>query len=181
MYCAGDDTVNPIGTESSSGKMSPHRMKTTTFADENRLFTQMRGKTIGVSIKDRGAILPAGHSANAAYWFDGGKNGDFITSSFYMNDLPEWVKSFNKSDAVESYLKEWNTLYDIETYTESGNDLNTFEGGFKGKETLSIVSSNSNVKFPKSYSSKTYVKLISAPKFKNLSMNVRLKYTMRCI
>ena len=138
VYCAGDDTVNPIGTESSSGKMSPHRMKTTTFADENRLFTQMRGKTIGVSIKDRGAILPAGHSANAAYWFDGGKNGDFITSSFYMNDLPEWVKSFNKSDAVESYLKEWNTLYDIETYTESGNDLNTFEGGFKGKETATF-------------------------------------------
>ena len=134
VYCAGDDLVKPVGTESSSGQMSPHRMKTTTFADENRLFTQMRGKTIGISIKDRGAILPAGHTANAAYWFDGGKNGDFISSSFYMNSLPKWVTDFNLSDVVESYLKDWNTLYDIETYTESGSDLNTFEGGFKGKK-----------------------------------------------
>jgi len=138
VYCAGDITVQSVGTAEKSGQMSPHRMKTTTFADENRLFTQMRGKTIGISIKDRGAILPAGHTANAAYWFDGGKNGDFITSSFYMNSLPKWVVNFNKSNTVESYLKVWNTLYDINTYTESGSDLNTFEGGFKGKETATF-------------------------------------------
>lgn len=135
VYCASDDAVQSVGTSASSGQMSPHRMKTTTFTDENRLFTQMRGKTIGVSIKDRGAILPAGHTANAAYWFDGGKEGNFITSSFYMNSLPKWVRDFNESNIVESYLKVWNTLYNIETYTESGSDLNTFEGGFKGKET----------------------------------------------
>lgn len=135
VYCAGDDTVQSVGTSSTVGQMSPHRMLTTTFSDENRLFTQMQGKTIGISIKDRGAILPAGHTANAAYWFDGGIKGDFITSSFYMNNLPKWVVDFNESNTVESYLKVWNTLYDIETYTESGNDLNTFEGGFKGKET----------------------------------------------
>lgn len=138
VYCTSDDTMESIGTMASSGQMSPHRMKTTTFADENRLFTQMRGKTIGISIKDRGAILPAGHTANAAYWFDGGKNGDFISSSFYMNKLPKWVVDFNKSNTVESYLKVWNTLYDIETYTESGDDINTFEGGFKGKETAAF-------------------------------------------
>lgn len=71
VYCAGDPKVEPVGTQSSAGKMSPHRMKTTTVADQNRLHTQMRGKTIGVSIKDRGSILPAGHTANAAYWFHG--------------------------------------------------------------------------------------------------------------
>jgi predicted AlkP superfamily pyrophosphatase or phosphodiesterase len=98
----------------------------------------MRGKTIGISIKDRGAILPAGHTANADYWFDGGNNGDFISSSFYMNSLPKCVTDFNLSDVVESYLKDWNTLYDIETYTESGSDLNTFEGGFKGKKTATF-------------------------------------------
>jgi len=138
VYCAGDSTVQSLGTTDKSGQMSPHRMKTTTFADENRLFTQLRGKTIGISIKDRGAILPAGHTANAAYWFKGEDEGNWITSSFYMNELPNWVKDFNESNIVESYLKVWNTLYNIETYTESGSDLNSFEGGFKGKDTAAF-------------------------------------------
>ncbi len=138
VYCAGDTTVQSLGTAEKSGQMSPQRMKTTTFADENRLFTQLRGKTIGISIKDRGAILPAGHSANAAYWFDFEGSGNWISSSFYMNDLPQWVKDFNASDITESYFKVWNTLFDINTYTESGTDLNTFEGGFKGKETAAF-------------------------------------------
>ena len=49
VYCAGDDSVLAVGTDSELERMSPHRMKTTTFADENRLFTQMRGKSIGIS------------------------------------------------------------------------------------------------------------------------------------
>ncbi len=138
VYCAGDDSVQAVGAETEDGQMSPRRMKTTSFADENRLFTQMRGKTIGISIKDRGAILPAGHTANAAYWFYGKDKGYFISSTFYMETLPNWVKDFNKSDKATSYLKPWNTLYKIDTYTESGSDLNNFEGGFKGKETATF-------------------------------------------
>lgn len=138
VYCAQDDAVESIGTTSRAGKMSPNRMQTTTFADENRLFTQKKGKTIGIAIKDRGAILPAGHTANAAYWFHGKDEGQWITSTYYMEDLPKWVKDFNKSKTVKSYLKTWNTLYDIKTYVESGDDLNDFEGGFKGKETATF-------------------------------------------
>ena len=66
VYCAGDPNVESIGTTAETGKMSPRRMIVTTITDENRLATQMRGKTIGVALKDRGAILPAGHTANAA-------------------------------------------------------------------------------------------------------------------
>ncbi len=137
VYCAGDTTVQSVGITNKSG-MSPHRMKTTTFADENRLFTQLRGKTIGISIKDRGAILPAGHSANAAFWFQGENEGHWISSTFYMDALPKWVSDFNASDSVESYFKIWNTLYDIKTYDESGSDLNNFERGFKGKKTATF-------------------------------------------
>ncbi len=133
VYCAEDNSVASVGTTSSSGKMSPRRLLTTTFADENRLFTQRRGKTIGVAIKDRGAILPAGHTANAAYWFQGRDEGNWITSTYYMTELPAWVKEFNASDKAESYLRVWDTYYPIETYVESGSDLNDFEGGFKGK------------------------------------------------
>ena len=137
VYCAEDESVQSVGA-TVDGQMSPHRMKTTTFPDENRLFTQMKGKTIGISIKDRGAILPAGHTANAAYWFHGRDAGHFITSTFYMQNLPKWVTDFNASNILESYLRPWNTFYDIATYTESGNDLNNFEGGFKGKETATF-------------------------------------------
>ncbi len=134
VYCASDNAVQSVGTTDDAGKMSPHRMQTTSFTDENRLFTQMQGKTIGVSLKDRGAILPAGHTANAAYWFHGKDEGNWISSTFYMTALPNWVQNFNTSNVAESYFKVWNTLYPIETYTESGPDLNNFEGGFKGKE-----------------------------------------------
>lgn len=134
VYCTGDDSVESVGTSSKAGQMSPHQMLTTTFSDENRLFTQMKGKTIGVALKDRGAILPAGHAANAAYWFHGNEEGHFITSSFYMENLPEWASDFNASDSAESYLKVWDTFYDISSYTESGSDNTDFEAGFEGKE-----------------------------------------------
>lgn len=138
VYCAGDPEVQPLGTQDDAGKMSPHHLLVTTIADENRLATQMRGKTIGISFKDRGAILPAGHTANAAYWFHGKKQGQWISSSYYMEALPKWVDKFNNSGKAKSYLKTWNTLYPIESYVESGADLNDFERGFKGKETATF-------------------------------------------
>ncbi|MCP9201581.1 alkaline phosphatase family protein [Gramella sp. GC03-9] len=138
VYCAGDDSVQSVGTQTRAGEMSPHRMLSTTFADENRLYTQMKGKTIGVALKDRGAILPAGHSANAAYWFNGGQEANWITSTYYMDELPAWVKEFNDSDKAESYLKTWNTLKPIESYIASGTDRNDFERGFTGKDDASF-------------------------------------------
>ncbi len=136
VNCVEDNSVNPVGTDSKDGKKSPHRMLSTTFADENRLFTQFRGKTIGISLKHRGAILSAGHTANGAYWLDYEHDGvgNWITSTFYMEELPKWVDDFNKSDITESYFKDWQTLYSIDTYFESGDDVSPYEGGFKGKE-----------------------------------------------
>lgn len=138
VYCAEDTTVESVGTLDNAGMMSPHRMTVTTIADENRLATQMRGKTIGIALKDRGAILPAGHTANAAFWFHGKDEGRWISSNFYMDNLPQWVVDFNNSGTAESYFKTWNTLYPIETYVESGSDMNKFEGGYKGKESATF-------------------------------------------
>lgn len=134
VYCVDDFSVQPVGTQSDDGKKSPHRLLTTTITDQNRLHTEMRGKTIGISLKDRSAILPAGHTANAAYWFHGEDEGKFITSSYYMKELPEWVVEFNASDEAEKYLKEWDTYYNLDSYEESGADLNNFEHGFDGKK-----------------------------------------------
>ncbi len=135
VYCAGDDSYSSVGTTSDAGQMSPHRMLTTTITDQLRLHTQQRGKVIGIALKDRGAILPAGHSANGAFWFEGAETGNWITSSYYMDALPQWVVDFNNSDAVEVYKKPWTTLKSIATYVESGSDANNYEGMFKGETT----------------------------------------------
>ncbi|MGB7395656.1 MAG: alkaline phosphatase PafA [Pricia sp.] len=133
VYCAGDDSYASVGTESDAGQMSPHRMTVTTITDELRLHTQMRGKTIAVAMKDRGSVLPGGHTANAAYWFQGEDEGKWITSSYYMDALPQWVEKFNASDAAERYKKPWTTLKPIDTYLESGTDGNAYERLFKGE------------------------------------------------
>ena len=136
VYCASDDSVKSVGVTTEKEQMSPNRMKTTSVADQLRLHTQMKSKTIGIALKDRGAILPAGHSATAAYWFRGREDGKWITSTHYMNELPKWVTKFNKK--TNKYLKEWNTLLPIKEYIESGSDENHFEGAFKGKENVSF-------------------------------------------
>jgi predicted AlkP superfamily pyrophosphatase or phosphodiesterase len=135
IYCVDDNNYNTVGNNGGGGKKSPKRMLTTTITDQLRLAQNMNGKTIGIAIKDRSAILPAGHTANAAYWFDGGNQGNWITSSYYMNELPNWVKKFNNSKIVDAYLKQpWETLYDINTYSESIADDNNFEAPFKGED-----------------------------------------------
>jgi len=89
---------------------------------------------IGIALKDRASILPAGHAANAAYWLDD-KTGNWITSTYYMNDLPQWVKDFNDQKLAETYLKlDWNPLYPIDTYSQSTADNTKYEGKFKGTD-----------------------------------------------
>ncbi|MFL0171233.1 alkaline phosphatase PafA [Tenacibaculum maritimum] len=135
IYCVDDNSYTSIGYEGTGGQKSPYRMLTTTITDQLRLAQNMKGKTIGIAIKDRSSILPAGHTANAAYWFQGGSEGKFISSSFYMDQLPKWVQRFNASGKADAYLsKPWNTLYDISTYTESITDDNNFEQPFKGED-----------------------------------------------
>ena len=134
MYCTDDSTVNTVGSTSTAGKMSPRNLLTTTVTDELRLATNFHSKVIGIALKDRGGILPAGHTANAAYWFDD-KSGNWITSTYYMNDLPKWVKDFNDEKIPETYLKtDWTTIYPIDTYLQSTADNNKYEGAFKGTD-----------------------------------------------
>jgi predicted AlkP superfamily pyrophosphatase or phosphodiesterase len=134
IYCVDDNTYTTVGNDSNEGKKSPFRMQSTTITDQLRLAQNMQNKTISVSIKDRSAILPAGHTANGAYWFDGGSRGQFISSSFYMDALPNWVTDFNNSGKAAAYLEQpWETLYDVNTYKNSILDDNVYEGKFKGE------------------------------------------------
>lgn len=135
LYCTEDTTVHTVGSTSDEGKMSPRNLLTSTITDELKLATNFRSKVIGVSLKDRGSILPAGHTANAAYWFDNA-SGNWITSSYYMKELPIWLKQFNDKRLVDKYLKQdWNTLYPVNTYIQSSPDNNKYEGKFANQVT----------------------------------------------
>ncbi|MCL4115123.1 UNVERIFIED_CONTAM: hypothetical protein GTU68_033144 [Idotea baltica] len=138
VYCAADDSYTTVGSNSDAGKMSPHRMLTTTITDELRLHTQMRGKTIAIALKDRGAVLPGGHTANAAYWFEGNTTASWITSSYYMSELPKWAADFNSAKSVAKYKKPWVTAKPINTYVESVMDNNAYEGLYKGETTTTF-------------------------------------------
>jgi hypothetical protein len=104
-YCTQDDSVQTVGSDWDRGKESPRNLLATTIGDQLRLHTDFKSKVIGISYKDRAAILPAGHAANAAYWLDT-NNGCFITSTYYMNELPEWVKQQNKLLAKNKEFKK---------------------------------------------------------------------------
>jgi predicted AlkP superfamily pyrophosphatase or phosphodiesterase len=133
MYCTSDSTVKGVGTTSSDGKMSPRNMLVSTITDELRLATNFKSKVIGVSLKDRASILPAGHTGQA-FWYDD-KNSSFITSTYYMEQLPSWVANFNSKKRAEALLSNgWNTLYPIETYTQSTRDNEIWEGKFSGED-----------------------------------------------
>lgn len=133
-YCTGDTAEVTIGSRSLNGEMSPRNLISSTITDELKLATNNRGKVIGISLKDRGAILPAGNRADAAYWFDGGDVGKWISSSFYMKELPRWLQRINTDNHPDNYLKRsWETLYPLESYTESITDNNKYEGVFEGE------------------------------------------------
>jgi predicted AlkP superfamily pyrophosphatase or phosphodiesterase len=128
VYCTYDASVKTLGDGSKEeGEMSPKNLQTTTVTDELRLSTNFKGKVIGISMKDRGAILPAGHFANWAFWYS--KTGSFISSTFYGSTLPDWVTEFNSQKGYMKYINQgWNLLKPTATYDESLPDDNPYEG-----------------------------------------------------
>ncbi|HEV2831275.1 MAG TPA: alkaline phosphatase PafA [Hanamia sp.] len=132
-YCTEDSSVQTVGASGNAGKMSPNNMLVSTITDELRLATNFHSRVVGVSLKDRAAILPAGHAANGAFWFDDA-SGRFITSTYYMKDLPDWAEKFNANgEPVKLLDKGWNTLYPLNTYTQSTADNVSWEGKFRGE------------------------------------------------
>ena len=132
VNCVDDPKQKPVGSVEGNGDVSPWRLLSTTITDELKLFSQKKSKVIGISIKDRGAVLPAGHMADAAYWFDH-TSGKFISSTYYLSALPTWVENFNARKLGDAYLnKEWNTFFPIAQYTESGPDDSPYEQKWKG-------------------------------------------------
>jgi len=131
-YCTDDETVSPVGTTSKEGYMSPANLLSTTITDE-LINSDKNSKVIAVSLKDRASIFPAGHKGTA-YWYDVADK-KFISSSYYMKNLPEWVNNFNDKALPDYFLSNnWNTLLQIEQYTESTEDDSPYEEKYKGED-----------------------------------------------
>ncbi len=155
VYCTEDKSVNTVGSNSTAGKQSPRNLLTTTICDELKIATNFKSKIVGISLKDRGGILPAGHSANAAYWYDNSV-GKWITSTYYMNELPTWVNDFNDKKLVDKYYEQgWGLLYPAASYIQSTSDQKSYEANTLGGNT-----------FPydlKKYAGKDYTKISTTP------------------
>jgi predicted AlkP superfamily pyrophosphatase or phosphodiesterase len=134
VYCSEDKQVKTVGGITAAGEMSPRNMLTTSVCDELKLATNFKSKVIGIAMKDRGSILPAGHSADAAYWYES-KSGNWITSSYYMDSLPNWVQAFNSQKYQDKlYEQGWSLRDPADTYQQSTKDQNSYESTPLGKD-----------------------------------------------
>lgn len=127
IYCTEDNTVKTVGGDDDYGKESPRRLLVTTITDQLKLATNNKSKVIAISIKDRASILPGGHMPDAAYWYDPA-NGNFISSTYYIKELPKWAEKFNQKKLVDKYMSSgWYLSYPIKKYVMNLPDKQPFE------------------------------------------------------
>ncbi len=120
-YVTDDDTVQTVGANDRSGLMSARPLKVTTVGDELRMATNDRSKVVGISFKDRAAILMAGHSADEVVWYDY-DTGSFVTSTYFAKSLPTWTEEFNRSRVVDGFLgKSWAPSLPESSYVNARN------------------------------------------------------------
>jgi predicted AlkP superfamily pyrophosphatase or phosphodiesterase len=113
-----DEKMNTVGGSYFSGKFSPKNIITSTFGDELNLYDPL-SKVVGISLDAGSAILSTGHNPTGSYWFDSEK-GNWVTSSFFMSELPAWADTFNTKKFAKLYAeREWSASKPINTYDEA--------------------------------------------------------------
>jgi len=151
VNCVGDPTQKAVGVEDTYGTASPWRLKANTIGDQLKLASISRAKVFSIGSKDRCAILPAGQMADAAYYEDR-KTGKWITTTFFLSELPTWLKDVNNTKV--NPIKSWTTLFPIETYKNSTSDDVLWESKrFSGEKSV----------FPKTPTSKDTDWLLYTP------------------
>ena len=144
VYCTEDSSVQTVGSTGAAGKMSPRNLWSTTISDELKLAQNFRNKTIAIALKDRGGILPGGHTADAVYWFDNTSRG-WISSTYYLKSLPKWMEDFNSRKLPEAYIKQgWNLLYEASTYKQSSADSVPWESKLEDQSFPHVISGMPN-------------------------------------
>ena len=132
INCIKDSTVSTLGGYYESGKYSPVKLLSSTITDELKISNKKKSKVISISMDPGPAVLSAGLIGNAAYWFDT-ETSNWITSSYYMKDIPLWITEFNRKKLPDVYLdRNWETLLPIQEYGDSTMDAGKYETGFHG-------------------------------------------------
>jgi len=132
IYCTADLNVDPVGGSYESGLHSPVNLQASTFSDELKMSTKRRSKVFALGLKENSAIFTGGHSADGAFWFDN-TTGTWMTSTYYLETLPDWVKDFNALSYPDTYLNtEWTVFRPDVNYSDCSVDSNSYEGGFSG-------------------------------------------------
>lgn len=133
IYCVDDEEYKGVGGVEEENRKSPHLLMAPTLGDRMK-DDNSSAKVIGIALKDRASVLPAGKKGDMAYWFDGDA-GEWVSSSYYCKELPKWVKQFNKNKLIDKYLETpWNLLYPLDMYVSIISDDNPYETLFKGEE-----------------------------------------------
>jgi predicted AlkP superfamily pyrophosphatase or phosphodiesterase len=133
VYCVTDSAESIVGNDSSSVGISPRNLLSTNLSDELEMATQRKALVYAISTKDRAAVLPAGHMADGAFWLDL-NTGNYVSSTFYMNKLPDWLVAFNNLKKAYHYLdQQWNLILPPESYSMSMADDNPYENLLAGK------------------------------------------------
>lgn len=121
-----------VGSKTELPSYSPRNLFSTAFSDEAKLFYKGNTKVVSLGLDSRGAIISGGFAADAAFWFDT-KTGKWITNTYYLNELPNWVKEFNKRESVSRFLeRKWTTMLEPEEYYMVLPDSNIYEFGIYG-------------------------------------------------
>ncbi|MDX2444596.1 MAG: alkaline phosphatase family protein [Bacteroidales bacterium] len=136
VFCTDDPSVQPVGGSFENGPFSPSKMMVSGFADELKFSNQLQSKVFSIGLNYESSILSGGHSADAAYWFDD-KSGNWMTSSYYLDSLPDWLNEFNEKKFADIYLeRSWEPLYQAENYTIPPPELLKNDKNFHGKTNL---------------------------------------------
>ena len=133
INCINDDYYITVGSDSKEGERSASKYLSPTIGDLIKMGSRNKSKVFSVAMNDVSAVLSAGHAANGAYWFDT-QNGNMISSSYYVDIFPEWVRKFNEKGFAKTYTqRDWTTLLPINSYEESLADNYVLEKGYYDK------------------------------------------------
>ncbi len=145
-----DTQVRGLGTEKG---VSPSQLLTTTLGDQLRLSNNYQSQVIGISIKDRAAAIIAGRRGSAAYWFDS-SNGAMVSSSYFLQKLPDWVITFNQQHIADQYFQQqWQRKLPAAAYKISDRDDAPYEDTWAGNTTSfpHIINGNQSKISPEYY------------------------------
>lgn len=149
-----DRSVEGVGTTTNVGKHSPRNLQATTIGDELKLGTDFKAKVVSVALKDRAAILPGGHAADAAYWFDR-EVPAYITSTYYMDKLPQWVENYNNNHKKELSQEQWSSYRGVRSTMEMAREaIDNEKLGADGVPDLLAISISSTDATQHSYSTR---------------------------